>query len=383
MPEILKANSSADFLAAVPAITGYRASNSVVCVTFTGNRTAGVFRIDLPQRKRTSDYRALATHIIGMLARMRHVNRVTPVIYTDDTFEGEKGIPWLEFGRMLTRRIHGEGYHLPGAFCVAADGWGDYFETDGPRDGHPLKEINESPMVARAAEAGAADVPSISDAGKLPEVDAEQAKLFAETLAAVAAGELDRELDELADRCAVCWVELCLNWEGEEVPLAARAHLLTLAQSPAVRDAMMLQVAFGEEAGIESLELSDRYTRIRRITGETMDEVAGREIAAGDNDYGSTQLMGETTERPNVERVRRAITLLAHITALAPERMRPAPLCMLAWLSWSLGHGSAAGAHVDAALAIDPNYGMAQVLFTLFSGGRLPQWAFNGPTSVD
>jgi uncharacterized protein DUF4192 len=52
---------------------------------------------------------------------------------------------------------------------------------------------------------------------------------------------------------------------------------------------------------------------------------------------------------------------------------------MLAWLNWALGLGSAAGVLVRRALSIDPEYGMAMLLYQLFTSNHLPEWAFEVP----
>jgi hypothetical protein len=48
-------------------------------------------------------------------------------------------------------------------------------------------------------------------------------------------------------------------------------------------------------------------------------------------------------------------------------------------LHWALGSGSTAGLHIDAALAIDPDYGLADLVDTMLSQGLLPEWAFDRP----
>jgi hypothetical protein len=68
---------------------------------------------------------------------------------------------------------------------------------------------------------------------------------------------------------------------------------------------------------------------------------------------------------------------------MAPRSAKPAPLCMLAWLSWALGSGSVAGFFVDQALAIDPQYSMAILLEVLLASGHLPEWAFAVPRRDD
>lgn len=93
MTEIIRAPGAADFLAALPSLVGYTAPNSLMCIPFCGNRTHGAFRLDLPVTRRTADYRAVTSAVIGMLGRMPGVDGVVPVIYTDATFADERGSP--------------------------------------------------------------------------------------------------------------------------------------------------------------------------------------------------------------------------------------------------------------------------------------------------
>jgi hypothetical protein len=54
---------------------------------------------------------------------------------------------------------------------------------------------------------------------------------------------------------------------------------------------------------------------------------------------------------------------------------------MLAWLNWARGRGSAAGAHIDEARSIAPEYSMGELLDSMFSSGMVPEWIFTAPTS--
>jgi hypothetical protein len=54
---------------------------------------------------------------------------------------------------------------------------------------------------------------------------------------------------------------------------------------------------------------------------------------------------------------------------------------MLGWLNWALGRGSRARRYVNEARAIDPGYGMAELLDSIASSGMLPEWAFDVPPS--
>ena len=83
--------------------------------------------------------------------------------------------------------------------------------------------------------------------------------------------------------------------------------------------------------------------------------------------------------RPDPVRIEAATALLTTLISRADDADRPAPLCMLAWLNWARGRGSVAGAHIDEARSIAPEYSMAKLLDSLFSSGNLPEWIFTPP----
>jgi hypothetical protein len=236
--------------------------------------------------------------------------------------------------------------------------------------------------------------------------------------------------------------EAALGWNAAELHLDDAAALLYLVQGPTHRDQMMLQFAFGRTVGEVTHLLNLRYAALQRLTGKSLDEIVREEhglesarqpveagadvdvdagaphagaLDAGAPDAGapgasapdagadadadadataraesaarvraanaetSDRMMGLTDERPDVDRTERAIALLKTVVAMAPKSARPAPLCMLAWLSWALGRGSVAGIFIDQALAIDRRYSMALLLDALFGSGHLPEWAYAVP----
>ena len=79
-PTVLKASGSADFLATLPAVAGFTARNSVVVALFVGSRSYGALRIDLPGRRRTSDFRALGDAIVDLATQVPGVDGVVPVV---------------------------------------------------------------------------------------------------------------------------------------------------------------------------------------------------------------------------------------------------------------------------------------------------------------
>lgn len=170
----------------------------------------------------------------------------------------------------------------------------------------------------------------------------------------------------LADPSPVPWFEYCATTPVDELPPAARAWLLELIQSPPTRDQAMLQFAFGELAGLAAV-------------ADQEDWEAGVDLEAEDgvDETVAEILLGRCLMRPDLSRTRSAVELLRLVVASAPRNDRPAPLCMLGWLLWALGRGSAASRVIDTALSIDPDYGMARALHTLLSTAVLPEWAFS------
>lgn len=51
IPVVLKCRGTADFIAALPHMTGFTASDSVFLVIFTGNRATRALRVDLPDEE--------------------------------------------------------------------------------------------------------------------------------------------------------------------------------------------------------------------------------------------------------------------------------------------------------------------------------------------
>lgn len=365
MTDVIKAQSDADFLAMVPLIAGFTATNSLVCAAFSGKQTAAAFRMDLPQRKRTADYRGVSLSIINALKRMPGVDGAAIVIYTDDTFAAERGVPWLEFSRHLGDTLHRQGFHLPGFFCIAADGWANYFDRDYPRHGRPLDEIVVD-----------ASIRPLEDRAVMPEVTDAARHGFLEELTSICTGDLPAEWEGLDD---IAFVELCATWQAGPLPDYLAAGLTEICQSPAMRDVISLQYAFGDLVAESVAEDNLRYAQLQREQGGTMDEVVRREVDAGrgsiDDEF-TGLLAGIGRVRPDVDRLERGIDQFKRIVALAPEHYLPNALCILAWMLWSRGCASAAGLFVDHALAIDPSHGMAQLLYAMIGSGRVPEWAY-------
>lgn len=396
MPKnIVKTRQAFDFLALVPQLLGFLPEKCIVLVAFRGNRTCGAMRFNLPDPAApVKVHKRIATTLIGTLCKIPGVDAVVPVAYTDDSFGAVPGIPHERFAEALVARAELSGFLVRDALCVGADGWGSYLDPECPAGGHPLSDIAASAVHEAIPADSRRDLATLRSGANLPTVDLAVKERLARRFAeyqrlgsgSPSAPELIDLVGDLLD--PVETAEAALSWDATEVQVDNAAALLFLVQGPANRDQIMLQFAFGEQVGIETYELNVRYLIIQRATGRSMDDIVRDEYersAGGDPDARRTSdlMLGLGEERPDSGRIERAIALLKTLVAMAPRSARPAPLCMLAWLSWALGRGSVAGIFIDAALAIDPGYSMAGLLDAVVCSGYLPEWAFAVPFDDD
>lgn len=394
MTTIIRAEAAHDFLALVPALVGYRPARSVLCVAFSGNRTGGVLRHDLPDSPGAAD--ALVRSVVGTVCRLAEADAVVPIVYTDERFDGA-GIPRRDLLDGLVRRAEEAGFLVRDALCVADDGWGSLLDDDLPPGGRPLSLIEGSPAAVRAEEHGPfAESPTALV--RLPEPDPDTARsmrrildglgerLDASGTGGVADGSargaieaiaaVERELGDGIDP-VVAAEQLARGASRTAARMAWTIHLLGC---PVFRDAMILQVAFGAVIGELALDSAEEAAERARRSDESLDELVRRELdltgAESVDEFLSRLLLGRAAARPDAERVRRALDTLVVAIANAPVANRAGALCAASWFSWALGRGSAAGALIELALESEPDHGMALVLARLFGSGALPDWAF-------
>lgn len=390
-PTVIKARQAHDFLALVPQLTGFLPRNSVVLVAFRGNRTCGAIRFNLPETGvAPAVHRRVASTLMGTLCKISGVDAVVPVVYTDRSFRQLGGMPQQRFATALVEAAERSGFLVRDVLCVASDGWGSYDDPACPREGRPLSDIAGSAV----AEVAPPVLGTIESRAELPPGN----KALKEKV-----GRLYRRYQRLASDTpalaldtgeiidAITAAEDMLHWRDREPEPESLAALLFLVQAPPTRDQIMLQIAFGEETGALARDVNRRYEALRQATGRSFDEITLAEQAAAERAPGAGSeaadaaallgrlLTGFSRERPDPDRVERGLEMLAVLVTHAPRAARPAPLCMLAWLSWTLGRGSVAGIFIDKVLAIDPGYSMAHTLGVMFDAGHLPEWAWAVP----
>ncbi|GAA1059651.1 DUF4192 family protein [Agromyces bracchium] len=397
MTTIIRAGAAHDFLALVPVLAGYRPARSLVCVAFEGNRTTAVLRHDLPDADRAD---AVATALLGTLCRIPRVDAIVPVAYGDRPFGQGDGMPNRYILDCLARRAEEAGFVVRDALTVAPNGWGSMFDDDLPDEGMPLRLIEESAAVSEASTevtelaAGLAD--SAADLVRIAEPDDALAGRIRVILDGLPAPDgrgrgddetvvdlLERVLGEAVDPLIL--VERIAAGRGDGSP-EELAWLLALADQPPIRDAMMLQAAFGPVVGelaFDSAE-DDRLRRDAdrgRDASESPDSAPPR--APGEHEsvdgFLSRLMLGRSTIRPDVDRVRASLEVLGTAIGNAPIGRRTGALCVAGWLAWALGRGSAAGALIDLALDETPEHTMAGLLHRFLALGELPEWAFSEP----
>ncbi|PXA70612.1 DUF4192 family protein [Cryobacterium arcticum] len=409
---IVKTPTPQDFLALVPQLVGFLPQQSLVLVAFRGNHTCGALRFNLPRDGAgAAELRRIAGTLLGTLCKIPGVDALVPVVYTEQEIGDEQAgaatdLPQGAFLRAIQARAGESGFLVRDALCVAADGWASYLDLDpGPGRGrpgrapdgaarravrHPLSDIAASSVAEDIPAGSRRQIATLQTGAELPKVDLATRERCARRLARYQRlgpdlGPIPELIEMVGDMLdPVGTAETVLGLNPAELSINEVAALLFLMQGPATRDQMMLQFAFGEEEGRRSHDLNRHYARRQRETGLDMDALVEADMAAGRAWEQTTPttgdlMLGLSPQRPDPERVLRGIRLLKLLVAMAPRAARPAPLCMLAWLSWTLGQGSVAGIYIDTALDIDPEYGMALLLLQVLGSGHLPEWAFEVP----
>jgi hypothetical protein len=393
MKTIVKASTAQDFLALVPQLLGFEAEESIVFVAFRGKRSIGAMRYDLPAPNSTPAHRKIATTLVGMVSKLPEVDAVLPVVYTARPFAGETGVPFADFLRPVIDRFEFSGIDVKDALCVAGDGWGSYLDPACPPGGRPLDGIASSRIEEEIPEELRQPLRSIEEWTRLPAVDLAAKERVARRIrtlstmigvlrtrawaeggdaeptddgSTAAAGrqsltnaEIDAVLDVHLLNNLPSFVETVFQCDPRRLPDRAAALLIHAAQSPALRDVLLMQWAFDRQTGKRVLDDAERFHE-------------GESAGALET---SNMMLGEGP-RPDSDRIESALAIVKALAAVAPRGQRPPLFCILGWLSWALGRSSVAARFVESAVEIDPSYGFAEILQMMLARGMLPEWAF-------
>ena len=342
---------------------GMRPENALVVVPFLGKRAGGGFRIPLPLRLRRAEIEELARGCVRVMESIPRAGSVLAVVYTGASYESSRGIPHLELGRAVVRRLESTDLGIVGVGCVAADGWGRYTMTAECRAPRSLAEItgSETGLFARAAAPEPLDIAALAE---LPAVSEEDRALVRDVLSSPATREPDV-------------IPLVERWLAGPPAPRRDAALIRVLQSPALRDQTTLQIALGSGAALEARRRQLRLEALQAFTGRTMDELVARDLeeeAPDGRERASAALLIGTGPGPDPHRIELATTALARSAALAPVEERPPVLTVLAWCWWARGVSSLAARSLAEALRIDPRYSMALLYTSVFDVRPVPDW---------
>lgn len=368
MTTIIKASDAQDFLALVPHLTGFQPQQSIVLVAFRGNRTCGALRLNLPDPQAPATVRRrAATTMLGMVCRIPDVDALVPVVYTSDPFAAGEAMPYRAVIRTVLSRARYSGFLVRDALCVASDAWGSYLDGACPPEGRPLDLIAASPARRTLADSGEQrDLVDLDAESRLPAADLETRERTAMRYTAIDSLRGSIEIgpalvfDHDFTGDVVGFADGLVNGATDTVIPRDAALLAFLVQAPALRDEVLLTWAWGAQFGATVGEMNARYA-----AGEDIGHLPGA-LALG----------GFDMPRPDRERARAAIQVLRHTASRVPRRAQAPLLTMLAWLHWALGSGTIASRWIAQARALDPAYGLAELIDRMLQAGRLPDWAW-------
>ncbi|MDY0907887.1 DUF4192 family protein [Microbacterium sp. CFBP9034] len=395
MTTIVKAADAAEFLSLIPCMLGYVPTRSLVLIPFAGSRSLGAMRFDLPDGGEPDAVDRISATVIGMVCRLPDADAVAAITYTDERISTSERMPHLDLIDALGRRADACGLRTADALCVAADGWGSFLDPECPAEGRPLA----------ALEAVSAPVEGLPDpcgdqasGAELPVVGLAQTERVAHALLALgravevlcgtdgpgpnrsrgpamddavpaasasASGSGDPERIDPRALAAVCALddlpalfEQALTWQADELEPYDAAALVWCLARPSLRDIALVQWSGTLAAGDEAFDAQLRWE-------------AGEEYPV----HLAMQLWGEG-ERPDADRLERALQLTRHVAACAPRDERPGALAMCAWLSWALGRSTHAEVYALEACDIEPEHGLSEIVSSFVHAGHLPDWAF-------
>ncbi|GAT74270.1 lipopolysaccharide biosynthesis protein [Microbacterium sp. HM58-2] len=366
MTTVLRASDSAEFLRIVPSLAGFTPTRSIVLLPFSGKRTYGAMRLDLPDAEiELEDY---ADAAVGLVSRVEGTDAVALVLYCDDPPMPTRDGLVLPFGVEVDELLgcaEDAGLRIVDALCVTPGGWASYLLEE--PELQPLAEIGGAPEVP-----GIGDVTGDQLAGtELPAADLAERERVGRALL---------DLDDLLDRDAqgrltgrenpqaiaalVMLDDIPAFFESvlerpQDLPAFATAALLWCLDRPLFRDVALTQWASDLAGGIRALDAQLAFSE----NGTTIpDEVGSVFLGQG--------------PAPDPDRLRLALAVVRLAASRAPRPSRRGPLTAAAWLSWALGRSTHAGHYLELVREIDPEYGLAALLETMIGAAALPEWAF-------
>lgn len=380
---VIRCRGTADFLAALPHVTGFTATDSLFVVGFICSRSGPAVRIDLPANEEPGETIAILDFISGLardLAAAHHRTIAAAVVITSsESFTADGAPPWHRLARRLERRLRRDGVEVRELCVVAVDGWASLLDPRSPRAARPLSEIAESP-VSRGALRHADPPVDLDELGEIP------------LPAPARAAAVKRALEQYPP----------FDFPGSErvPPRRSEPGSLPDGYFTWIADAASIARELREDGLlsaettahlIRSTEHSDRWLVIALglLTRPEFPVELAHEMPAGrfagvpvdhEAETGALGwsvfriLAGVCPEFSEHGRLRAVCDRLIAVIAETPESLRPGVFALSAWLWWLYGSQTVARRHVQAALRIDASHEIALMVQRLTSQQLAPRF---------
>lgn len=358
----------------IDSVLGLRPRRSLVLHIRRRRKPFAVLRLDLPHPPGVCtaatwrlEHQRFAHVLTGLVARVNQVAAVTIVLYGDDW-----GIPEQRLMAVVSGSLAAAGFSVEASFCVAGDRWA---AVHGPGSSRPVWQgLPPCPQQPAAEHTGACD-PHRGAFRRIDPIDPERRRRALATVEASTGGGNDAPTGADAVAALLDWRAALADRAA--LPADARAIALVWAlRNARVRDGVLVQCAWGFEAAVLALQHPGephvlRGARESAAEPHPVGPYSPRPHQAGP---GYASVLGDGAEPPPAALVRRAVEVLRHVVACAPEPITAPPLAILAWLEWCRGRGSVSAAYLQACLAVDPDYQLALLFRPLLETGHVPEW---------
>lgn len=319
-----------DLLAAIEHGLRITPEDSLVAVSVRPDGRLGV-HVRLDAAPSLGDPAQAARWAIGHVRTDTKLERIIAAVYTDAPAEDAERLL-----RALAKEADGLGLAVYTAFHVDAEAWHELRRgATGPRE-----QIKDSVIYAEMVYHGSAVLGREPDDAPFTGPDD-----AAERIAATA--------PHAPDAGAAWWTEL-LDSRREPTEAETWQALADLCEGGNTRDLMIAATAG------DPIPDADHATAAEHL----------RQL-----------LLGQTTTRPDWERIDQAEHVLAGLLGHAPQGHRAGALTILGWIAWYKGSGSAAHVWFTRAERDTPGYRLANLLAELVSGKFLPAVCKNPATA--
>lgn len=377
-PSVLKCETTADFLAALPQLAGFTAPNSIFIVFFSGKRAGSAARIDLPSHEDSNDVPSLLDFISAVLHKAGAAGNASAApaiaITCEQTFASAGGAPWRKFARRLERQLTRDHIRPRELCCIAPDGWVSYFDPAAPQKGNPLSAIEESPITLEARVRGITQ-PQLSEIGVIPRSTPSQLESVSAALEALAPFPVHEQgtsapprlagLESSADCTQLpAWfqdtAEVTRSLRDQDAHFTAemKARLIRSANNPDRWLLLTLGILTRPEFPCELA----RDMSPEAFTGVAID------LDAGDDPVPKagwsirrmlSSICPDFSDRERLAIVRKRLLTLISET---PVQHRPGLLALSAWVWWLTGTQTVSRKHIAEALKIDPEHELAHMV---------------------